>query len=105
MLAHEMLKPRVGEIVVTEERKLRFGETMNFSDFDANVSKQNENLNVLIENKIEQELIVKIEIIGDTPETLLKTVKAKERLQYKLNLGNRNKAAIHDGRNNRAIWE
>lgn len=104
-LAHEMLKPSVGEIVVTEERKLRFGETMNFSDFDATVSKQDENLNILIENKLDQELIVKIEIFGDTPETLFKTIQTKERLQYKLPLGHRNKAAIHDGRNNRAIWE
>jgi hypothetical protein len=102
-LGHQLLEPKVGNIIVRTERWLRFGEEMNFDDFDAIVLNQNGNVDLLLVNKTGQELAIKIEVIGDTTEILLKTLKSNEKLEEILPFGN--KIIIYDGRGNKAIWE
>lgn len=105
MLINEMMKSGVGKIIVTEERKLGFGETMSFADVNTIVLKKDGVLNVLLENRTDQKQIIKIEFVGDTTEIKLKTVKSKEKLEDKMSLGNINKVVIYDSRGNRAIWD
>lgn len=87
MLINEMMKSGIGKIIVTEERKLRFGETMSFADFNTIVLKKDGILNISLENRTDQEQMIKIEFVGDATEIKLKTVKSKEKFEDKMTLG------------------